>query len=428
VAYVTVPEHMRFCLTAPVATMVCVGSELELHGNDAFWAFVGAPAVLGRPARDVFGEQWAVLAPLVERAPAVAHGVRFAFEGVEREATVIVTRDGDAVACTFVESPSVQNSDELLALIAHELRSPLTPVMTTLEVMRRRGSTEDLTALERPLRQLARRLDDVLEYSRMVGGRLVLDRQRVELARIVDRALELSAGFGDRILVSVPRSGIVLLADIERLANAFSHLFVDAAEHGTSRVTIEATNAGERVRLTVRCDDSIPIEGLGHAITRTLIEMHGGSLAMTLHTLTIELPADAQAVVRPAEHVRQRARKRILVVEDNDDTARSLKTALELLGYEVAIAHDGPVALTVARAFRPDAALLDIGLPVMDGYELAKRLRALATERMLPVVAVTAYGTESYRQRSVDAGFADHLVKPADLAQLERVLDTVLEG
>jgi CheY-like chemotaxis protein len=144
--------------------------------------------------------------------------------------------------------------------------------------------------------------------------------------------------------------------------------------------------------------------------------------------LVIDLPTDAPSIVRPAEQVHQRARKRILVVEDNDDTARSLKTALELIGYEVAIAHDGPVALTVARAFQPDAALLDIGLPVMDGYELARRLRALATERNLPVVAVTAYGADAYRQKSVEAGFSEHLVKPADLAQLERVLDTLLDG
>jgi CheY-like chemotaxis protein len=203
---------------------------------------------------------------------------------------------------------------------------------------------------------------------------------------------------------------------------------LDAAEHGSSRVTVDASSKGERIRLTVRADDWLPVEGVGHAITRTVIETHGGTISTGDEGLTIELPTEALAVVRPDDRIRQRARKRILVVEDNDDTARSLKTALELLGYEVAIAHDGPVALTVARAFRPDVALLDIGLPVMDGYELAKRLRAIATDGALPVVAVTAYGADSYRQRSAEAGFAEHLVKPADLAQLERVLDSVLEG
>jgi CheY-like chemotaxis protein len=422
------PEHMRFCLTAPVATVVCVGPEQELHGNEAFAALIGARSVPVRPAREVFGEQWAVLAPLVERAPAVAYAVRLVFEGLERVTTVVTMRAGDDVVCTFIETPSQHADDELLTLLAHELRSPLTPVMTTLEVMKRRGTTENLTVLERPLRQLARQLDDVLEYSRISRGKVQLQRERVELSRVIDRALELSSGFEDKILVGVPRSGVTLVADAERLANAISHLLVDAAEHGGSRVTVDASGNGERVTIAIACEGWMPIEGIGHAITRTVIEMHGGGLTMADSALTIDLPSDAQAVVRPAEHVRQRARKRILVVEDNDDTARSLKTALELIGYEVAIAHDGPVALTVARAFQPDAALLDIGLPVMDGYELARRLRALAAERNLPVVAVTAYGADAYRQKSAEAGFSEHLVKPADLAQLERVLDTLLEG
>ena len=424
----TLPEHMRFCLTAPVATIVCTGPELEVHANEAFAALTGARTVPVCPAAELFGEQWAVLAPLVERAPAVAYAVRFVFEGVERVTTVVTTRAGDDIVCTFIETPSQRADDELLALLSHELRSPLTPVMTTLEVMKRRGATDDLTVLERPVRQLARQLDDVLEYSRISRGKLDLHRERVELSRIVDRALELSSGFDDKILVSVPRTGATLVVDVERLAKALSHLLVDAAEHGGSRVSLDATSTGERVTITIRCDDWLPVEGIGHAITRTLIEAHGGTLTTASSGLVIDMPNDAQSLVRPAEQVHQRARKRILVVEDNDDTARSLKTALELIGYEVAIAHDGPVALTVARAFQPDAALLDIGLPVMDGYELARRLRALATERNLPVVAVTAYGADAYRQKSAEAGFSEHLVKPADLAQLERVLDTLLEG
>jgi CheY-like chemotaxis protein len=424
----TLPEHMRFCLTAPVATIVCTGPELEVHGNDAFAALIGARTVPACPARELFGEQWAVLAPLVERAPAVAYAVRFVFEGLERVATVVTTRAGDEIVCTFIETPSQHADDELLSLLAHELRSPLTPVMTTLEVMKRRGATDDLTVLERPVRQLARQLDDVLEYSRISRGKIQLHRDRVELSHIIDRALEQSAGFENKILVAVPRAGATLVVDVERFAKALSHLLVDAAEHGGSRVSVDATSSGDRVGISIGCDDWLPVEGIGHAITRTLIEMHGGTLTMESSGVRIELPTDAQSVARPAENASQRARKRILVVEDNDDTARSLKTALELIGYEVAIAHDGPVALTVARAFQPDAALLDIGLPVMDGYELARRLRALATERNLPVVAVTAYGADAYRQKSAEAGFSEHLVKPADLAQLERVLDTLLEG
>jgi CheY-like chemotaxis protein len=118
-------------------------------------------------------------------------------------------------------------------------------------------------------------------------------------------------------------------------------------------------------------------------------------------------------------------RARVLLVEDNDDAARLLKTALELRGYEVALAHGGPVALTVAHSFQPEVVLIDIGLPVMDGHELAKRLQH-ATRGDLPVVAVTAHGSDMHRQRSVEAGFAEHLVKPIDLGMLEQVLDRVL--
>lgn len=371
---------MQFCLTAPVATIICLGRDHEVHGNDAFAALIGVRGVPVRPAREVFGEQWAVLAPLVERAPAVAYGIRFVFEGVERVATVVTTRaSAEAVVVTFIEMPAQRGADELLALLAGR-------------------------------------------------GDIQLKRERVELSHVIDRALELSAGYEERILVSVPRSGVTLLADCERLANAISHLLVDAAENSSARVTIEGTSTADNVSLTIRCEGWAPIESLGRAITRALIRAHGGMKTWSENSVTIDLPAEAQALVRPPEHVLHRARNRVLVVEDNDDTARSLKTALEMLGYEVAIAHNGPVALTVARAFNPDVALLDIGLPVMDGYELAKRLRALATERSLPVVAVTAYSAESYRQRSAEAGFAEHLVKPADLGQLERVLDNLLEG
>lgn len=427
----TLSEHVRFCLTAPVATIACVGADHELHANEAFAALIGAPAVPVSPAREILGDQWAVLAPLVERAPGVTHGVRLSFDGRERVATVITVRDGDAVVCTVVEDAQPRAHDDALAMLAHELRSPLAPVMTTLEVMRRRGSSEDLTVLERPLRQLARQLDDVLEYSRIATGMLELHRERVELARVVDRALELAGSLDDRVSVAVPRAGLTLVADIDRLATAVSRLIADAVELGGGRVALTASGSGERVRLTVRAEGALSGDAdraptIGAAITRSLVRLHGGTISVAADGLTVELPVEAQAVVRPPEHVRERSRKRILIVEDNDDTARSLKTALELLGYEVAVAHDGPVALTVARTFHPDAALLDIGLPVMDGYELAKRLRSVAAAGELPVVAVTAYGADSYRQRSVDAGFAEHLVKPADLAQLERVLDTLL--
>jgi CheY-like chemotaxis protein len=161
-------------------------------------------------------------------------------------------------------------------------------------------------------------------------------------------------------------------------------------------------------------------------IARRLITLHGGTIDVasdgsgTLCTIDLPLleqPWEESSPEPPAE------RRRLLLVEDNDDTARSLKAALEHLGYEVAVAHDAPIALNLARSFQPDVALLDLGLPVMDGWELARRLHEATAQ--LPIVAVTARDQEADKRRSAELGFVDHLVKPIDLPRLQKIVERV---
>lgn len=443
------PEHMRFCLTGPLPTSVWVGDELIVHTNDAFAAFLGAEqhaAVLGRPAREGFGALWAVLEPLVERAPTVATDVRLvlARRGAPQEvfATIAVSSSESGVVCTFIDTTEhvlaarrLAAQDHLISVVTHDARSWLGAARSMLDVMRMSGSAAYANELATPLRHTTQLLDGLLDHSRISRGKLALHRERVEVAQILARAVELAGAATARIDTV---DGVTVVADGERLASALAHLLV----HG-EQCELTGEIVGDRLRIHVQdgswnaadlapwlARNASPATGtaLALAFARAIVELHGGVIVAHGDAVVIEVPVDAEVIAAPPREpvVRTKGRKRVLLVEDNDDAARSLKSALELLGYEVAVAHDGPVALTVARAFRPDVALLDIGLPVMDGYELANRLRSInVATRELHVVAVTAYGTDEFRRRSQDAGFAEHLVKPVDLARLERVVEAL---
>jgi CheY-like chemotaxis protein len=444
----TLSEHMRFCLSAPLPTSVWVGDELVVHTNEAFAAFLGPElhaAVHERPARDGFGTLWAVLEPLVERAPTVAIDVRLMLErdGAPAEvfATIAVTRSDEGIVCTCIETTEhvlvrrrLAAQDQLITVVAHDLRAPLGTIKTTVDVMALTGTVESVAELERPLRQAARLLDGLTEYSRISRGVMTPQRERVTVARVLERALEIAGTTAAR--VDAPPN-VCVATDTERVASAVAHLLAQSES-----CTLSAEIVGDRLRIIVSdpswhvampraSRDSSLASGLGLAIAfaRGLVEYQGGTLVTHEDSVVLEVPVDAEvaAAPPPRQTVRPKNRKRLLLVEDHDDAARSLKAALELLGYEVALAHDGPVALTVARAFRPDVVLLDIGLPVMDGYELANRLRAInVSAHELHVVAVTAYGTDEFKRRSRELGFAEHLVKPVDLARLERVVESLV--
>jgi PAS domain S-box-containing protein len=383
----------------------------------------------------------------------------------------VVARNEVDVLRAQAESAS-RTKDEFLAMLGHELRNPLSPMLTALQLMRVRGQqSREQDILERQVAHLTRLVDDLLDVSRITRGQLALQKQSFELLDVIARAIELASPLleqrRDLLDVDVPQRGLGVCADRERLAQVFSNLLTNAAKYSEpgSRIWISARREGNKVQAQVT-DEGVGIApemlgevfglfvqqpqtiersrgglGLGLTIVRSLVELHGGSVSVRSlgvghgSQFRVELPAvelaeSAQAaasasatalgtVPQPVAHSR-----RILVVDDNQDAADTLKEVLTALGHDVLVAHDGPAALRNVEAFDPDIALLDIGLPVMDGYELAQHLRELREQsRPLRLVAVTGYGQESDRKRSREAGFAEHLVKPVDLNTLQHVVE-----
>jgi signal transduction histidine kinase len=354
-----------------------------------------------------------------------------------------------------------RRKDEFLAMLGHELRNPLAPIATAIQLMRLRGTdSPELATLERQTAHLKRLVDDLLDVSRITRGKIELRRQRVEIADAVLRAMEMAAPLleprAHRVdIESVPRTGLAVDADPDRLAQVVFNLLSNAAKYSPrgSPIVLRAWREAGRVLFSVKDDGmGIPPEliervfdmfvqheqalarsegglGLGLTIVRSLVELHGGQVIAKSagvgkgSEFTVELPAaraPASPVASPAAPPARAPGRRVLVVDDNVDAAGALEALLKTLGHDVLVVHDGPAALSSAPAFRPEIALLDIGLPGMDGYELARRFTQRCAGTKL--VALTGYGLESDRARSAQAGFSEHLVKPVELARLDQVL------
>ena len=357
-----------------------------------------------------------------------------------------------------------RSKDEFLAMLGHELRNPLAPILTAVQLMALRGPHDGLaherTVIERQLKHVVRLVDDLLDVSRITRGKVELRKQRVELAEIVADAIEQASPLleqGRHVLeTDVPRAGLLVCADRQRLAQVISNLLTNAAKYTEpgGHISVRGAREGDRVVVRVR-DSGIGIApdmlprifdlfvqqpqaidrsrgglGLGLTIVKNLVAMHDGEVAA--HSdgpgqgseLVVSLPAeptrdgataDAPAPADEPARAGEAAPARVLIVDDNEDAADLLSLVLEARGYQTRVAPDGPSALRVAVEFRPTTALLDIGLPVMDGFELARRLRAMPELAPLRLIAVTGYGQETDRQRSRDAGFDHHLVKPIDV-------------
>jgi len=364
--------------------------------------------------------------------------------------------------------------NEFLAMLSHELRNPLAPIRNALSVMRMSGVNESAlsrarTVLDRQVAHLTRLVDDLLDVSRIAIGKITLQREPLEIAQIVTSAVESSQPLIDSrehaLEVLLPDEPLRIEGDLPRLSQVVLNLLNNAAKFtpkgGHIRLTVERD--GEMAAIRVH-DTGIGISadllpnvfdlftqgdrsldrtegglGIGLTLAQRLVKLHGGSVEvlsegsglgsefvvrLPLLAVPASAPQPRQAESRPASS------RRVLVVDDNQDATETLELLLQLWGHEVQSALNGPEALALAVEFRPEIILLDIGLPGMSGYEVARQLRQLPGFRDVFIVAVTGYGQESDRLNSQEAGFGHHLVKPVQPEVLQELIASapVLNG
>ncbi|HEY5452687.1 MAG TPA: ATP-binding protein [Polyangia bacterium] len=361
-----------------------------------------------------------------------------------------------------------RRKDEFLAMLSHELRNPLAPILSAVQVLDHLEAGDQATAAEyrdviaRQAKHMKRLLDDLLDVSRVSQGKVQLQKQRLDLNGLLVQAVEISRPMmiekRHELSIVLSPQPIELEADPTRLLQVFDNLMnnaakytsagghiaiVSAVENGEALVTVRDDGIGMTADLLARAFDLFVQGtpsldrtqgglGIGLTLVQTLIRMHGGSVRAFSEgpghgsQLVVRLPLAPPTKPRaaspaPSPRAGPGTPLRVLVVDDNVDAAKTLAKLLELRGHEVSLAHDGPAALAAAAAAPPDLVLLDIGLPGMDGYAVAARLRA-AGHAGAALVALTGYGREEDVQRSRDAGFDHHLVKPIDFGQLQRIV------
>jgi two-component system CheB/CheR fusion protein len=363
-----------------------------------------------------------------------------------------------------------RRKDEFLALLAHELRNPLAPIRYALATSRKEGRTAEQQkraeeVIERQVTHMSRLLDDLLDVSRITRGMLELKKSPTELTLVVGAAIETARPLLDAkhhmLSLELPTQAVRLVADTVRLAQVFSNLLINAAKYTDpgGNIQLRASQQGSEVVVAIR-DNGIGFTeemkprlfdlfsqaesalgrsegglGVGLSLVRGLVSLHGGTIDAVsegpglgsefIVRVPVGTPVESPDIEATADVPVAGAGLKILVVDDSRDAADSCAILLELCGHHVQTAYTGRRALELAESFRPHALLLDIGLPDVDGYELATRIRACSWGRDMVLIAVTGWGQEQDRRRAFDVGFDHHLTKPIAAETVESLLQSL---
>ncbi len=366
-----------------------------------------------------------------------------------------------------------KQKDEFLAMLSHELRNPLAPISNAVRILRSRVKDDEVlqracVIVERQLVQMSRLVDDLVEVSRITSGRVKLRSERITIQEVVKNALETTRPLLDqrkhKLIVSLGSELIWLEADSSRLEQVMVNLLANSAKYTDEEGCIELSVEQEKQNCVLRLRDSgIGIQaellphifdlftqaersldrsrgglGIGLALVQRIVALHRGTVEVNSVVgqgteFIVRLPvaeAPAEALLKPYGQLEKQSSRvlKVLVVDDNVDTAESMTMLVEMLGHAVKTAYDGDIALKTAFAFHPDVVLLDIGLPGLNGYQVASRIREQPSMSGTILVAITGYGHESDRQLAMNVGFDHHLVKPVDFERVRRILTTASES
>lgn len=465
---------------------------LFLEANPTFGRHTGLKDVVGRRMRELVGDidqSWLDAYGQVART-GQAHRVILRIPRYERYFDVSITPVGGPgsrrVALLGSEvtervraeetlrrlaeelAASDQRKTEFLATLAHELRNPLAPLRNGLFVMRQskdeKARQRTWEMMDRQLGHMVRLIDDLMDIARVSTGKVEIRRARVALQQVVENAVETSHPLleqsGHSLKLDLPAEPLPMEVDPTRIAQVLSNLLSNAAKYTPARGHIElgARVEGNEVRLWVK-DDGIGIQaadlprifqmftqvsrdrqqmtgglGIGLALVRAIVELHGGRIDAESagrgagSTFTVRLPITAPRPREAEEAMPTPGGLNVLVVDDNEDAAESLALILQMDGHVARVAHDGRRALELAQAYEPQVVFLDIGMPGMNGYEVARALREQKPGRQPVLVALTGWGSQEDLARTRAAGFDHHLTKPADIAQVERLLVDLRDG